>query len=350
MASRSLIGLYRTLNPSLLLKKDRGRGTKLKIVPKEYGENKPAESISGIELLEQEDQQDDNFQDEVLEDSWIIDDRTGKLLYLTGNDTKNDSREGDDKELEKSEPDTPQSAKANEKTKEVESEQEIEKETEELEPLRDTEDEETKADEANAAEDAEESPEEMEDDGIEEKIERENQGIVDKKRKAQDLDEGDLQNTASNETSEASLAQHKPEISAPPKKKPRLDQIKILTEEDFRKIARKKEELKEKGELLEVQAPAAEVDPTDIEGFTKKQKLTKDERFARVMEGRKDRGKFGIRKERPVGSSTTNKEKVRKTPFMLAKQKKSVKAKLKLSVRDKQLKKKAARKKRRYPK
>merc|ERR1712137_2669 len=52
MAAKSLLALYRERDPTLLARKDRGRDHKA-IVAKAYGEVRPADSIEGIDLLEQ---------------------------------------------------------------------------------------------------------------------------------------------------------------------------------------------------------------------------------------------------------------------------------------------------------
>jgi protein SDA1 len=52
MAARSLITLFRIINPTLLPKKERGKGTDLSVKPKEFGAEEIKTNIDGIELLE----------------------------------------------------------------------------------------------------------------------------------------------------------------------------------------------------------------------------------------------------------------------------------------------------------
>ncbi|KAK9696697.1 Severe Depolymerization of Actin [Basidiobolus ranarum] len=57
MASRSLIGLFREINPELLKKKDRGKGVTMSLKdfkPAQYGEARAAETIDGLDLLSKE--------------------------------------------------------------------------------------------------------------------------------------------------------------------------------------------------------------------------------------------------------------------------------------------------------
>ncbi|KZV14604.1 hypothetical protein F511_42274 [Dorcoceras hygrometricum] len=63
-AARSLLSLFREVCPSLLTKKDRGRPTNPKAVPKAFGEVNIASDIPDIELLEQDDDSDENMDEE----------------------------------------------------------------------------------------------------------------------------------------------------------------------------------------------------------------------------------------------------------------------------------------------
>ncbi|KAG0671958.1 Severe Depolymerization of Actin [Maudiozyma exigua] len=68
-----------------------------------------------------------------------------------------------------------------------------------------------------------------------------------------------------------------------------------------------------------------------------KYKQTREERIAKIMEGREGREKFGSRKgKREGGHSTTNREKQRKKNFVMMIHKRSVTGKQKMSLRDKQ--------------
>ncbi len=51
-AARGLIGLFRELNPSLLEKKDRGRGADLEAAPLSYGASQVQSRVEGAQLLQ----------------------------------------------------------------------------------------------------------------------------------------------------------------------------------------------------------------------------------------------------------------------------------------------------------
>jgi len=72
--------------------------------------------------------------------------------------------------------------------------------------------------------------------------------------------------------------------------------------------------------------------------------MTKEERLEWIKRGRDVNRKFGEPREK-LGGSSTNKEKKRSKPFMLVKQSKAVREKQKLSVRQKNAKKRAGQKK-----
>ena len=75
-----------------------------------------------------------------------------------------------------------------------------------------------------------------------------------------------------------------------------------------------------------------------ILGARKKAKADYEERMASVAKGREGREKFGSSKGKKKGviSSTTNREKKRSKPIMMARQSGAVRAKKMSSMRDKQ--------------
>ena len=132
---------------------------------------------------------------------------------------------------------------------------------------------------------------------------------------------------------------------------------KILTDEDFRKIdaAQLKKQVvgvKKGGKGKKRSATEAELDidleeaePSgrnelvnldDIELIHKKKRHDKEARMESIMEGRKDREKFGSRKNKKAeGASSTNKQKSKKKNFSMMKHK--IKTKGKKSFREKQV-------------
>lgn len=79
------------------------------------------------------------------------------------------------------------------------------------------------------------------------------------------------------------------------------------------------------------------VTESDILGARKKAKANYEERMASIAKGREGREKFGSAKgKKGVVSSTTNREKKRSKPIMMARQSSAVRAKKMSSMRDKQ--------------
>lgn len=111
--------------------------------------------------------------------------------------------------------------------------------------------------------------------------------------------------------------------------KPRIDQMRILTPADFKKI----EELKKKRprtSITEGVNSGERIDPTDLLGYRKKRRLTLEERLEVVKEGRT---KYEFKKK---GGGSTNLEKERKKNFMMVKKSTSVRNKLKRSLKQQQ--------------
>ena len=110
---------------------------------------------------------------------------------------------------------------------------------------------------------------------------------------------------------------------------------RILTPADFAKL----EELKTEERVSKLMGIKHDelVDADSLVGPIKHRKQTREERLAKVMEGREGREKFGSSKgKRDQPRSTTNREKQRKKNFVMMVHKKSVTGKRKMSLRDKQ--------------
>ncbi|KAL6050506.1 hypothetical protein QOT17_019758 [Balamuthia mandrillaris] len=242
MAARSLITLYRNVNPMLLHKKDRGKFADLTIVPKEYGELRPVQ----MELLGQSNDGETERAKGTNEEpiSWFIDEKKGGVPISLATGGQSSGGEGEEEEEEDEDEDE------EEEGEEGEGEEEEEEEG------------------ANVA-------------STEENSERASH-INRKRRKVQE-----------EESEESEEDDGGPETGI--------------------------------GTL---------VDPGRIEGYRKRQRMAKEERMAMVLEGREGREKFG----RPIktgAGGTTNKEKEKNQPFMMARQKKAIQDKRKLSVREK---------------
>lgn len=109
-------------------------------------------------------------------------------------------------------------------------------------------------------------------------------------------------------------------LSAESVKERYVDAEKILTEEEFSRIQKRKLELEEDG--LEV---PDEVDPGTIMGYQKRRKLTREERAEERKGIREERFKHDPDKRQFRG--VTNEEKARNQPFMLQMQSKRVQEK-----------------------
>lgn len=117
-----------------------------------------------------------------------------------------------------------------------------------------------------------------------------------------------------------------------------LASTRILTPADFAKL----HELKTEDSVTKLMGENSSarneelVDADRLVGPVK-YKQTREERIAKIMEGREGREKFGSRKGKRDGvHSTTNREKERKKNFVMMIHKRSVKGKQKMSLRDKQ--------------
>lgn len=114
---------------------------------------------------------------------------------------------------------------------------------------------------------------------------------------------------------------------------------RILTPADFAKL----KELRDTADVARLMGGAARasrgeeiVDADRLVGPVK-YKQTREERLAKVLEGREGREKFGSRKGKIEGQhSTTNREKQRKKNFVMMIHKRSVSGKQKMSMRDRQ--------------
>lgn len=84
---------------------------------------------------------------------------------------------------------------------------------------------------------------------------------------------------------------------------------------------------------------AAIITESNILGVRKKAKADYEERMASIAKGREGRGKFGSskgKKNKETISSSTNKEKRRNKPIMMARQSSAVRAKKMASLKEKQ--------------
>lgn len=155
-----------------------------------------------------------------------------------------------------------------------------------------------------------------------------------------DLSSGD--ESDGGEENENAEGDEQEEEDAPEKveQKDRLDARRILTPLDFERIEMLKKERdaalkdpksrsKRKAEEMaaSVVNEANKVNPDDLEGYSKKKRMTQEERLRSVLEGRDD---FQHKRK---GGGTTNTEKKRLKHFMMIKKSRSVQSKVLKSAR-----------------
>ncbi|XP_019096308.1 PREDICTED: protein SDA1 homolog [Camelina sativa] len=266
-ASRSLIALFREINPSLLVKKDRGRPGGPIARPKQYGEVTVFSDIPNVELL----QESDNDQDDDDVSLPSSDDMEQELIPdecgTEDEAEEEDSNDGDDMNN-------------------------TEDDSSDVDPLVscDEEEEENDIDAAETDSESEEDEGEASDSSVEGSGNKEK--AKGKKRKIEDFD-------ASLLAADTSLRALKRCAEAKSEQPSFGESDGILSNEDFRKI----KELKAKKDVKIALArkgfkvPDSDqlskklVDPVKLEAHIR-HKLTKEERLELVKAGREDRGKY----------------------------------------------------------
>jgi protein SDA1 len=276
-AARGVINLYRVINPSALDRKDRGKEGQMNLsnrVPKEFGETSV---LRAIPLLSEAMRADA------------------------------DEEEGDGSEEEEG---GSKGARKRLRADEEDDEEEFDEEEEAPELVRaplpgEEGDEEEELDEENDSEELPQLPE-LSDDEVE-------------------YDSADERDEAAAAAVEASQ--------------------RTMTDAEFRRIDRHKRRLEEEREAAaEAKGFAyAGVDPdrdvaaADLEAWKPRKKASKAERIAAVEAGREDREGFWEKKKREKESGTTNKEKLRMKPFLMARQSMRLRAKKELSMQERQV-------------
>lgn len=325
VAARSLIGLFREICPSLLVKKDRGRPTDPKAKPKAYGEVSVASDIPGIELL-----QDD---DGVNSDDGSDDDDDDCETIATGSDDDlelavDSSDDGDNQIYSDSGTDDEDELTEDGSASKVDSDEG----TDDDQNANDSSELELETDEE--AEDSGDEPDAMSDEIVE-------AGSVDarttsrdsklKKRKHSDFDQQFL-------TANSSLRALK-KLASTVEEKSSEPTDGILSNEDFRRIKELKAKKDAKSALTQHgllrNAPDAKstafkvpstdelstkrMDPSKLEVHIRR-RMSKEEKLALVKAGREDRGKYQARaavKQKKTGG-LSNRQKEHKKAMPLA--------------------------------
>ncbi|KAF9429444.1 Protein SDA1 [Entomortierella beljakovae] len=303
MASRSLIGLFREINPELLKKKDRGRTAVMNMrnfKPSMYGENNNDGDLEGLQLLaenggEEEGEGEDGWNDweEASEDEedqegggWVnvSDDEEDLNIKLSDDDDSGSEDENGNKKP---------------KVKRISANKERRLKKKGLMPKDNDDDPSIKKEESEEV-----------------------------KAKRLQLE-----------------AERKEKLAAAQL----LATTKILTPADFArieslKLAKQADQKVNPSRAGSGKRPATdehqgegEVSIGSIIGPRKKAKQDYAERMESIKNGREGREKFGSRKGSTERGSTTNKEKSKGKNFMMIAHKREVREKKKMSLRDKQI-------------
>ncbi|MED6217510.1 hypothetical protein PIB30_018320 [Stylosanthes scabra] len=310
IAARSLIGLFREVNPSLLVKKDRGRPMGPKARPKAYGDVSAATDVPGAELLHIVPNDDDRESDD-SDDSRGSDfdnDQENDVMSINDDDEDVDDDDNDDNEI-------------NSDSKIGESDED--------DDLEDMEDE-LEDSEQDDEEDGEVSEQEDDDDDVHTSGDDESVGTNSrkkgsaKKRKFADFDDQLL----AADTSLRALKKLAGTVGHAPLPE---STDGILSNEDFKRI----KELKAKHEarnalaqqglakLATIKVPNSDelsrkrVDSAMLE-TRENRRMSKKERLECVKAGREDRGEYrsktAINKKKTGGLSNRQKEHKKKMP------------------------------------
>ncbi|KAL1223936.1 hypothetical protein V5N11_012852 [Cardamine amara subsp. amara] len=302
-AARSLIALFREINPSLLVKKDRGRPGGPIAKPKLYGEVDVFSNVPNVELLQESDHEsgsDGNEDDDDAELPGSEDDEQELIPDDCGSEeeAEEDTNDGDDINNTEDDSDIDTSIGGDEEEEMNDSDEaETDSENEEIE---------------NEEDDGEASDSSGEDSGNKEKA-------MGKKRKIVDFDA----NLLSADTSLRALKR----FAEAKNERPSFDESDgILSNEDFRKIkelqAKKEAKIALARKGFKVpnsdQLSKKRVDPAKLEAHIR-HKLTKEQRLELVKAGREDRGKYkskaAVKQKKTGGSSNKQKEHKKNMPL-----------------------------------
>ncbi|KAI9202331.1 SDA1-domain-containing protein [Polychytrium aggregatum] len=333
IAIRSLLGLYREINPELLKKKDRGKaatmGMKNFVAPK-FGEVRVASDVEGIDLLENAGDGSDN---DGAWDEWEIDEDGGESDAEEVAEDEDDDDEGwEDVESE---------AGGEEDVDPGEGWEDWEVVSNDDEDDEDGEDDENDQDD----EDDEENEDEEEDDEQEEATSSKQSARSDSKSQKTDASKKRKVSTEPDELDDK---------DAKSSKKLGLTAERILTDEDFARL--KELRMEREAEKMAGVRPTnrkrfedeIDEDDSDVDADEKdlvdvrsimsgiKRKDDYEARMKSIQSGREGREKYGSKKGKKEKGSMTNREKSKKKNYLMMVHKRSVAGKAKRSLSQKQ--------------
>ncbi|XP_010248735.1 PREDICTED: protein SDA1 homolog isoform X2 [Nelumbo nucifera] len=315
-AARSLITLFREVCPSLLVKKDRGRPTDPKARPKAFGEVNVVSNVPGIELLQNDDNDDESESSGSDGEEATASGDEPTPSFCVGNDS--DSEEGYE-EMGDENDELKESNKVDEDEEEYYDvaldDEEEENEEEESGDFDNDDDDEVAAIDVNS---------------VGENGEEEGEEHISRKRKLLDLD-GQLN------VADTSLRALKRLAGAKMGRVSSDSTDGILSNEDFQRIKELKAKKEAKLALTKHGLlPSSEelsvkrVDPAKLEVNVRK-KLSKEERLALVRAGREDREKYQARtavKQKKTGGLSNRQKEHKKAMPLAAKRAKVARSRL----------------------
>lgn len=349
MACRSLISLYREVNPELLPARERGKVAAMgvsrgEISKIQYGAEKIADGVDGMELLNEDSDALGEDSDEAWNDEAQGDEDSDGWVKVSSDEENNiiqKSQLFDDEKMTAAEKRLrrKQVREDRGKTRLGFAFDKVEHDDEET--VDNSETEWKELDQALSGDEQANEEWETDSDGDD------SDGDSDQLSEAVDSDddeesdhESEIEDENTSTLADSERGRQRPELT------------RFLTPADFARMKQKKEEAAAErlanGPRKDIKRARSQ-SPDDknivttlaIEGLRKKQKQNREERLATVMEGKKDREKFGSKKGKDRGS-TTNKEKRKTKNHMMIVHKQGLIDKNKLSMRDKQMRKHAA--------
>ncbi|GFQ96278.1 protein SDA1 homolog [Trichonephila clavata] len=364
-AAKSIINLFREINPKMLKRRYKIRPTEavkeLNEKSFEYGALNAKSYIPGTEVLPINPSTTIAADDKIVEDEkandsdgWIDVSHSEDEVYFDEEEENEDEKEESGVEKEESGVEKEESGVEKEES-EVEKEESgvekeesgvekeesgVEKEESGVEKEESGVEKEESEDKKEESEDKKEENEDKKEENEDEKKENEDESAKPVESSTDKIDAADPEK--SKEKEETLTAEEIKTIKA---KAETISQSRILSQAEFVRIKAAqltKQVTYAKGKkrtAVILKEPVIDnpeiVSLKDIERLAKKPKATKEERIASIMEGREDREKFGKKKKKSEYASKTQKQHNKNKAFMMIKHK--VKSKVKRSFRDKQL-------------
>jgi protein SDA1 len=332
-AARSLLQLYRERMPELLHKKLRGKGADLSSRPAEFGTADVAEGVVGVDLLAAREAR-------LAAKGVNVDPDAEKEWKVGASDDDSDDDDDDDDDGEGS---------SGDEDEDEEGEGDAKEEVDVLDGAEDSDDE------AQAEEDDDDEEEEEDEEGSGEEESGEEGSSEDEDDEDDEIESEDELGSATGQGGKQSRegsARPGSAASSAASSKPRLDVTRLLTPKDFERIKRLRAQQKELSSLPAAKRRRAEaalleeeedeavselarrgaaiegeaVDEMDIMGVQAKSRANREEKLASTLAGREDRVKFGSKQKKKSGGSS-NLEKKKSHPYMMAKNSRNVRNK-----------------------